>query len=116
MINGAHAIIYSTNPDADRSFFRDVLEFPHVDSGGGWLIFRLPPAELAIHPADNDNIHELFLMSDDIDNVRSRLTERNIPCGEVQAMSWGRLIRITLPGGGNLGIYEPRHPRAAGPG
>lgn len=115
MINGVHAIIYSKNPDADRSFFREVLEFPHVDAGGGWLIFGLPPAELAIHPADDNNIHELFLMSDDIDRIRARLTVRNIPCSEVKSMSWGRLIRITLPGGGNLGIYEPRHPRAADP-
>lgn len=111
MINGAHAIIYSTDADADRVFFRDILGFPHVDSGDGWLIFRLPPTELAVHPAGNNNIHELFLMCDDIDAVRNQLSGKNIMCSEIDELSWGRLIRITLPGGGSLGVYQPRHAR-----
>lgn len=115
MISGAHAIIYSMDPDADRSFFRDVLNFPHVDAGKGWLIFALPAAELAIHPAENNNIHELYLLCDDVDKVRHDLSALSIACSEVQSMPWGRLIRITLPGGGTLGIYQPRHPSPAPP-
>ncbi len=113
MITGAHSIIYSTDAEADRSFFRDVLNFPHVDVGDGWLIFGLPPAELAVHPADNNNTHELFLMCDDIVKLKDELSGQNVACSEVEALSWGLLIRITLPGGGSLGIYQPRHDRPA---
>lgn len=111
MINGAHTIIYSADPEADRAFFRDVLKFPHVDVGHGWLIFGLPPAELAVHPADKNNIHETYLMCDDVKKVRTELTVQNVPCGEIEEQSWGLVMRITLPGGGALGIYQPRHAR-----
>ena len=113
MINGAHSIIYSTDAAADRAFFRDVLQFPDVDVGDGWLIFRLPPAELAVHPADNNNIHELYLMCDDIDEIRGKLSGQNVPCSKVEEFSWGLSIRIRLPGGGSLGIYQPQHQRPA---
>lgn len=113
MITGAHSIIYSTDAEADRSFLRDILQFPHVDAGGGWLIFGLPSAELAVHPAENNNIHELFLMCDDIVAFKEEMSGQNVPCSEVEESSWGLLLRITLPGGGSLGIYQPRHARPA---
>ena len=113
MITGAHSIIYSTNPDADRVFFRDVLQLPHVDSGSDWLIFELPPAELAVHPADRNSVHETYLMCDDIQELREELSGQNVPCSKVEEMSWGSVIRIRLPGGGSLGIYQPRHKRPA---
>jgi len=109
VITGAHSIIYSTDPDADRSFFRDVLEIPYVDVGEGWLNFDLPPSKLAVHPADRNGIHEIYLMCDDIQELRKKLSGRNIPCSKVEELSWGSVIRLTLPGGGSLGIYQPRH-------
>jgi hypothetical protein len=116
LIIGAHTIIYSADPEADRVFFRDVLEFPHVDVGNGWLIFGLPPAELAVHPADRNNIHETYLMCDDIEQVKRNLTDHNVSCSEVEEQSWGLRMRIALPGGGRLGIYQPRHDRPRLPG
>ena len=113
MISGAHSIIYSTDAHADRSFFRDVLKFPHVDIGDGWLIFGLPPAELAVHPAEDNNIHELYLTCDDIVVFSTEMSAHNIPCTKVEELPWGLRVRITLPGGGSLGIYQPRHPRPA---
>ena len=111
MINGAHTIIYSTDPEADREFFRDVLKFPEINVGDGWLIFDLPSAELAVHPADKNNVHEIYLMCDDIKMVRTELTQRNVSCSKVDELSWGSLMRIRLPGGGSLGIYQPRPDR-----
>ena len=111
MIVGAHSIIYSTNPDADRAFLRDVLGFPHVDVGEGWLIFGLPPAEVAVHPSDENDRHELYLMSDDIEALVAAMRKRNIACAAVRNLGWGLLTQVTLPGGGKLGIYEPRHAR-----
>lgn len=113
MITGAHSIIYSTNPEADREFFRDVLKFPHVDVGGGWLIFGMPPAEVAVHPAERNNIHELFLMCDDIAAFRDGMSGHDIACSEIEELPWGHLTRITLPGGGSLGVYQPKHERPA---
>jgi hypothetical protein len=113
VITGAHTIIYSTDPGADRTFLRDVLKIPHVEVGGGWLIFELPPGEVAVHPADNNNIHELYFMCDNIQSLREELSGQSIPCTEIEILSWGRLIRITLPGGGSLGIYQPQRERAA---
>jgi hypothetical protein len=112
MITGAHAIIYSKDADADREFLRDVLGFPSTDAGGGWLIFALPPAEVAVHPADDDERHELYLMCDDIDDLVRSLQERNTPCSPIHEERWGLLVQVTLPGGGRLGVYEPKHPRA----
>jgi hypothetical protein len=110
-INGAHVIIYSTNADADRAFFQDVLSLPSADAGGGWVIFGLPPAEVAVHPSEYDSSHELYLMCDDIEVFLSELGQRNIACGEVQDQGWGLVSEIILPGGGKLPVYQPRHPR-----
>lgn len=111
MINGAHSVIYSTDPDADRAFLRDVLELSHVDVGGGWLIFGLPPAEVAVHPADKNDVHELFLMCDDVDRLIAVMQERGIASSPVHDEPWGSITRLTLPGGGSLGVYQPRHAR-----
>ncbi len=121
MIDGAHVIVYSQDAEADRAFFRDVLEYPHVDAGGGWLVFKLPPAELAVHPADAADAagsagrHELYLMCSDLDAVLQKLSARGVAfSAPVTEARWGRLTRFRLPGGGEVGIYEPRHPRATG--
>jgi hypothetical protein len=111
MINGAHAIIYSTNSDADREFLRDVLKLPNVDVGGGWLIFGLPPAEVAVHPSEKNDTHELYLMVEDVEVFVGEMTKRGIACGAVSNQGWGLLTQITLPGGGKLGVYQPRHAR-----
>jgi hypothetical protein len=109
VICGAHAIIYSTDAEADRAFFRDVLEYPFIDAGRGWLIFALPPAELAIHPADGDSSHELLLMCDDVAAFTHQMSRRGVACSDVQRERWGLLTRLTLPGGGALRVYEPTH-------
>jgi hypothetical protein len=111
MIIGAHSILYSRNPDADRAFLRDVLAMPSVDVGGGWLIFGLPPAEVAIHPGDENDVHELFLMCDDVRAFIADMKERGIACGPVHSPGWGVLTHVMLPGGGKLGVYQPRHAR-----
>jgi hypothetical protein len=112
MINGAHVIVYSTNADADRAFFREVLGYPHVDAGGGWLIFKLPPAEVAVHPTESTGRHELYLMCDDLDATVATLSERGVTCTPPTDEGWGILTTLTLPGGGDLGLYQPRHERA----
>ena len=112
MINGAHVIIYSRDAEADRAFFRDVLEYPHVDAGHGWLIFKLPPAEVAVHPADTES-HELFLMCDDLDQTIADLKAKGVEFVQpVQEERWGVLTSIRLPGGGEVGLYQPLHERA----
>ena len=111
MITGAHAIIYSTNPDADRAFLRDVLGFSNVDVGHGWLIFALPPAEVAVHPGSRNDVHELYLMCDDIEAFMKQMTEHGVTCSAIQSMGWGLLTKVELPGGGKLGVYQPRHAR-----
>ena len=116
MLSGAHSIIYSKNPDADRAFLRDVLKLPHVDVGGGWLIFGLPPAEIAVHPSDENDVHELYLMCDDIEMFVAAMKTHGIACGPVKNQGWGLLTQIVLPGGGKLGVYQPRHARPAGTG
>jgi len=113
MIIGAHSIIYSTNPEADRAVLRDVFKLTHVDVGGGWLIFGLPPAEIAVHPSDENDVHELYLMCEDVDALVAELKRCDLTCGPVQNQGWGLLTRLTLPGGGKLGIYQPRHARPA---
>lgn len=113
MINGAHCMIYSTDADADRSFFRDVLKLPNVDVGGGWLIFSLPPTELAVHPAEVNNTHELYLMCDDLDTVIGHLRNADVPTSPVIEQSWGRATQVTLPSGGVIGVYQPLHQRPA---
>ncbi len=112
MINGAHLIIYSRDAEGDRAFFRDVLEYPHVDAGHGWLIFKLPPAEVAVHPSETDS-HELFLMCDDLDRTMAELTARGVEFTRpVETERWGVTTSIRLPGGGEVGLYEPFHDRA----
>jgi hypothetical protein len=108
---GAHSIIFSTNPGADRTFLRDVLRLPNVDVGEGWLIFGLPPAELAVHPSNKNDVHEIYLMCDDIEAFVAKMKTHNIACGPVQNPGWGLLTHVTLPSGGKLGIYQPRHAR-----
>jgi catechol 2,3-dioxygenase-like lactoylglutathione lyase family enzyme len=114
MITGMHAVIYTRDAEADRAFFRDVLGFSSVDAGDGWLIFAIPPAELACHPAESNGKHELYLMCDDIHAEIARLGKRGIACGSVSAEGWGLLSTVRLPGGGDLGLYEPRHATAHG--
>jgi catechol 2,3-dioxygenase-like lactoylglutathione lyase family enzyme len=112
MITGSHVIVYSRDAEADRAFFQDVLKYPHVDAGGGWLIFKLPPGEVAVHPTDGQQSHELYLMCDDVNATVEGLAANGVTCGEVSDEGWGLLTSIRLPGGGELGLYEPRHPRA----
>ena len=113
MINGAHVVIYTRDAEADRAFFRDVLGWPHVDAGHGWLIFKAPPAEVAFHPAEGEPSHELMLMCDDIDATTAELTEKGVEFTRpLQEARWGRVTGLRLPGGGEVGLYEPRHPRA----
>jgi len=113
MIIGTHTIIYSTNPEADRAFFRSVLKLTNVDVGNGWLIFGLPPAEVAVHPAEKNDVHEFYLMCDDIEAFVVEMKEHHVGCSPVQDAGWGLLTRMMLPGGGRLGVYEPRHARPA---
>jgi catechol 2,3-dioxygenase-like lactoylglutathione lyase family enzyme len=111
MINGAHVIIYSRDAEADRAFFRDTLGYPHVDAGHGWLIFRLPPAEVAMHPADGEPGHELYLMCDDLEATMAELSAKGVEFTiAVTEERWGLRTAVRLPGGGELGLYEPRHP------
>jgi catechol 2,3-dioxygenase-like lactoylglutathione lyase family enzyme len=111
VITAAHAIIYSKDAQADRAFFRDALGFDAVDAGDGWLIFRLPPAELAVHPADTGGRHELYLMCDDVHATVKELTAKGVAIARpVSDEGFGLLTAITLPGGGEVGLYEPRHP------
>ena len=112
MIIGAHTILYSKDADADRAFIRDVLGFSHIDAGRGWLIFALPPAEIAVHPSDENSVHEFYLMTDDIAGLVADLTAKGIACAPLEEPRWGSLTRVTLPGGGQLGIYQPKHPTA----
>jgi hypothetical protein len=111
MIVGAHSIVYSKNPAADRAFFRDTLGLPSVDVGEGWLIFGLPPAEVAVHPSSENDVHELYLMCDDVTGFVGGMKKRGIDCGPVMDRGWGLLTEVKLPGGGKLGVYQPRHAR-----
>jgi catechol 2,3-dioxygenase-like lactoylglutathione lyase family enzyme len=111
MITGVHAIIFSRDAEADRAFFRDVLELHSVDAGGGWLIFKLPPAELAAHPSDGDERHELYLMCDDINTTVQELSAKGVEfTREITDERFGLLTAFRLPGGGELQLYEPKHP------
>ena len=122
MINGAHFLLYSKNPDADRAFLRDVLEFRSVDAGGGWLIFALPPSEIALHPLDEDAPQlnaegevvgaSIYLMCDDLDSTMNALESKNVLCSEVNEAPWGIVTTFRLPSGGEMGLYQPTHPTA----
>ena len=109
MIIGAHVVIYSKDAQADRAFFSDVLGFTSVSVGKGWLIFALPPAEVAVHPAEDNDRHELYLMCEDLKAQMAALREKGVACSQVDEASWGSVTRIRLPGGGKVGLYQPRH-------
>lgn len=112
MINGAHVIVYSKDAAADRVFFREVLGLRSVDAGHGWLIFALPPAEAAFHPAEANGAHELYLMCDDVAAEIKQLREKGVECSDIHEERWGSLTHIRLPGGGQLGLYQPKHATA----
>jgi len=112
MISGAHVILYSKDAVADRAFFRDALGFACVDAGHGWLIFALPPAEAAVHPAETNNRHELYLMCEDVAAEIEALGAKGVSCSAVEEERWGSITSIQLPGGGTIGLYQPKHPTA----
>jgi catechol 2,3-dioxygenase-like lactoylglutathione lyase family enzyme len=115
MINGAHVILYSRDAEADRAFLRDVLGLANVDAGDGWLIFALPPTELAAHPTEGEQSFELYLLCDDVEATIADLTAKGVETtGPVADRGWGLLSGIRLPGGGEVGLYEPRHPTVHG--
>ena len=110
MISGAHIIIYSRDAEADRAFFRDVLKYPFVDAGHDWLIFALPPAELAVHPSDGNDQHEIYFTCDDVRAFTNAMKTAGVACSGVEEQRWGSLVHLDLPGGGKLGVYQPKHP------
>jgi catechol 2,3-dioxygenase-like lactoylglutathione lyase family enzyme len=112
MIFGAHVILYSRDAAADRAFLRDILGFASVDAGHGWLIFALPPAEVAVHPAEENGRPELYFMCSDLRAEISALAEKGVSCSELHEVRWGSIAKIRLPGGGEVGLYQPRHPTA----
>jgi len=122
MINGAHVLIYTTDPEADRAFFRDVLEIPSIDIGHGWIIFGLPPAELAVHPGDGEFAQRhaghvmpgalVYFMCDDLQAEVASLAKKNVRCTEIETERWGIRTTIPLPSGGEVGLYQPTHPTA----
>ena len=112
MVFGAHVIVYSKDAEADRAFLRDVLGLSSVDAGHGWLIFALPPAEVAVHPAEDGGRHELYWMCDDLKAEIAALAVKGIRCSKVHEERWGSITMIGLPGGGEIGLYEPKHPMA----
>jgi hypothetical protein len=115
MITGIHALLYSHDAEADRAFFRDVLGFESVSAGDGWLIFALPPAEMGVHPAEEDDepTAEFYLLCDDVEKTIAELKTKKVECSPIREAPWGRLTMITLPSGGTLGMYQPLHPLAA---
>jgi hypothetical protein len=110
-ITGAHVILYSKDAEKDRDFIRDVLQFPYVDAGHGWLIFGLPPSEVAVHPSEQSEAHAFYLLCDDVKGFVASMKQRNIRCSAVQEERWGALTKVSLPGGGELGVYQPKHAR-----
>lgn len=114
MITGTHMIVHTTDTEADRAFFRDILGFPSVDAGGGWLLFALPPAELACHPTTDTPKHELYLMCDDMRATAQALRDKGIDTTPFVEARWGTVTTVTTPGGAEIGLYEPRHPTAHG--
>ena len=122
MINGAHVLLYSQDPEADRAFFRSVLKFRSVDAGRGWLIFKLPPAEVAFHPSEDgaEPVHAghpllggvLYFMCDDLSATIASLKAKKVKCSRVMTAPWGKVTTFKLPSGGKIGLYQPRHPTA----
>jgi hypothetical protein len=115
MIFGAHVIVYSKDATADRAFLRDILKFASVDAGHGWLIFALPPAEMAVHPAEDSDRNELYFMCDDLKAEILALGEKGVRCSVAQEARWGSITKIRLPGGSEVGLYQPKHPTAFDP-
>ncbi len=111
MIDGAHVVIYTKDAEADRAFFREVLGFPSVDAGHGWLIFALPPAEAAFHPDAQNDRSELYLMCPDLKTEMAALRAHGVECSDVVEARWGSITKVRLPGGGHVGLYQPKHPR-----
>lgn len=116
MISGAHVVIHTKNAEADRTFFQDVLQFRSVDAGHGWLIFALPQAEAAFHPSDENGVHELYFMCDNLKDEMASLAKKGVACSDVQEARWGSITKIRLPCGGEIGLYQPKHPTALGLG
>ena len=114
MISGAHIVVYSKNAEADRAFFSEVLGLESVDAGSGWLIFALPRAESAFHPADENGVHELYFMCDDLKAEMVMLAKKGVECSAVEEARWGSITKMRLPGGGKIGLYQPKHPTAFG--
>ena len=110
MINGAHIVLYTKDSEADRAFFRDVLKFPSVDAGHGWLIFAIPPLEAAFHDSESNGPQELYLMCDDLAATLEDLKAKKVQVSEVSEQRWGKLASLVLPGGGKIGVYQPKHP------
>ena len=115
MLIGAHMVIYSEDAEADRAFFRDTLRFRSVDAGHGWLIFELPGAEVAFHPHQNNNQQEMFFVCDDLQAEMAALRKKGVRFGEITKERWGTRTTMSLPGGGVIGLYEPKHPVAIRP-
>jgi catechol 2,3-dioxygenase-like lactoylglutathione lyase family enzyme len=112
MIFGAHIIVYSKDAAADRAFLKDVLGLSNVDAGHGWLIFALPPAEVAVHPDQENGRHELYFMCDDLKAEMAALSKKGVPCSDAEEARWGSITKVQLPGGGEVGLYQPKHPTA----
>jgi catechol 2,3-dioxygenase-like lactoylglutathione lyase family enzyme len=112
VISGAHVIVYTKDADADRAFFREVLGFQSVDAGHGWLIFALPPGEAAFHPSDKNGPHELYFMCDNLKSEMAALAKKGVTCSAVHEERWGSITKLRLPGGGEIGLYQPKHPTA----
>ena len=116
-IIGAHALLYSSEPEKLRALLRDVFGFRHVDAGDGWLIFALPPAELGVHPAEGptheSGRHQLSFMCDDLTKTSAELRAKGVEIeGEPEVEEWGVHVTLRLPGGVEVQLYEPRHPVA----
>jgi len=109
MISGAHVVVYSKNAESDRAFFRDILGFKSVDAGHSWLIFALPPAEVAFHPSEVD-VHELYFMCDDLNAEIASLAKKGVMCSKVEEARWGSITKMRLPSGSSVGLYQPKHP------
>ena len=109
---GAHVIVSSKDAKADRAFLRDVLGLSSVDAGHGWLIFAMPGAEVAFHPSEKNDLHELYFMCEDLNSTMETLQRNNVKLGAVKQERWGILTELTLPGGGRIGLYQPKHPTA----
>ena len=111
MLTGAHVILYSKDAERDRDFLRGVLKLPHVDAGHGWLIFALPPSEIAVHPSEESEAHAFYFLCEDVRAFVASMQRKKVTCSPVEEQRWGSITHLTLPGGGKLGVYQAKHPR-----